>query len=125
MALFNQRVELTYYPPGTPRNQLYGYRLVKWEGLVFTLISIQAKARRFAERVAAKTALRLVDGVPTLFGGGAPPKSFPMRGGHVWTLEFAPGSPLAHPASREFYGSIEGDVIEREGRRYVESTRRN
>jgi hypothetical protein len=84
--LYVRRLELTYFPPGTPRNDEFRYCLVKWEGLTFAVATIPARTRRFADRVAEKMGMRLSDGVPTMLGGGMPPRQFPLRGPNVWSL---------------------------------------
>jgi hypothetical protein len=93
---FTRQLELVYFPPRTPRNVDFEYRAVQWEGMIWALLSIPEKSRRFAERLAAKIGLRLADGVPTAFSSDDPssPAFFPMRGNDVWTLEFAKGSTL-------------------------------
>lgn len=86
---FTRALELTYFPPNTPRNQDFTLHWVLWETMPFVLVTIPLQCQRFADRSAARFRLRLVEGIPTVITGDSR-RHFPMTGtNQIRTLEFA------------------------------------
>lgn len=131
VGLFTHDLEHRYFPPGTVRNAEFLLHSVLWEGLAFSVVSIPAKCRRFAERVASRHGLRLADGVPHCFSSDHPerPAVFPMKSSAVFTLEFVPGSPLYRvmndPELARQQREAEALIARDDERRYRESRGQN
>lgn len=103
--IFIVRLEHTHYPPGRPENRDFQMMRLRWQDLEWWVVSIPDADKRLAEDVAARTGMRLADGVPTVFEKlslfGAPALAlgslrkadadtvdvFPLSGPEVWTLE--------------------------------------
>jgi len=81
-----QRLELTYYPPGTHRNLLFHFHMIQWDELMWSMISIPAAGERLARRSAEKTGMRIADGVPLVITA-EDRKWFPIKERNVWSLE--------------------------------------
>lgn len=93
-----ETLENTHYAPGTERNKLFELRMIKWEGLVYALISIPKEEREYMTRAAAANGLRIANGYPTMLSGDGKGnlkvEHFPARSDSVFTLENVPGHPV-------------------------------
>ena len=109
VGLFAVRLEHRHYPPGTLANDLFEMRLVKWEDMVWSVVTIPTGGRPDAAAIADGVGLRFADGVPTVFaahpggptirvGGLVLPETsisrFPLDSPTAWTLEQRPDSEL-------------------------------
>jgi len=88
---FTHQLEFKYFPPGTTKNDEFQMHWVRWEGLVFSVISIPHKVIRFAERTAQASDLVMRNAHPTVIGPNGP-KEFPLKGQRVYNLEYPQGS---------------------------------
>lgn len=81
-----ETLEHTHYKPGTPANDLFQLHIIKWEDLVWGLISIPIEDRSKMERAAAANGLRIANGVPFMIGPNGPSR-FPVENNRIFTLE--------------------------------------
>lgn len=92
-----ETLEHTHYKPGTPANDLFQLHIIKWEDLVWGLISIPIEDRSKMDRAAAANGLRVADGVPTMVngqGGELKVSRFPVENDRIFTLENVSGHPV-------------------------------
>jgi hypothetical protein len=88
-------LENTYFPPSIPkRNHQFQLHVGNWEDLAWIIVSIPADKRRFAERTAARTDMRLCDAIPCFITADQPTRWFPVSGPLVRYLQNAPDSPV-------------------------------
>lgn len=92
--LFASILEYKFYPPNTPKNAEFIMQILRWEGLVYSVISIPMKEKSYAEAVAKTVGMRIANGVPTMFDSPGEPKFFPVRVDHAFTIENEPGHPI-------------------------------
>lgn len=90
--MFMSFLEYRYFPPGDPLNDKFRLALVNFEEMIFGVITIPSGSRDKAELVARECGLRLVDGVPMVFGAGPGGRQFPINGPQAWTIESEPKS---------------------------------
>jgi len=64
---FAQHLEFTHYPPHTPANDNFHYRVFKWEDLLWAILSVPVADANKAYVAASINNLRLVDGPPRMF----------------------------------------------------------
>jgi hypothetical protein len=109
LSSFFAAIEYHFYPPGTSKNELFDLWAIKWESLMWQVISIPSDKMGAIRQMASMMRLRISDGVPTMLGGT------PEPGDRVWegcAVKFFPGSQLPDGTdNRSMYG--------------VESTREN
>lgn len=90
VMLFAVKLEYSYFPPGTSKNEELQMHLFNWEGMVWAMVSIPRVYMELATLIASETGVRIADGIPHLLGGGEM-KAFPLSGENVFTLESARG----------------------------------
>jgi len=66
---FANYLEHVHFIPETPANDEFEYRIYKWEGFLWGIITIPIIKKHLAEEVAAKAKLRLANGVPMISKG--------------------------------------------------------
>lgn len=86
-------VEHEYYKPGTPRNDLFLMRIIRWEDMVWSLVSIPIRERSYVEKAVRSFGLRIVDGVPSVLSGGKLDR-FPYENERTYTFENVSGHPV-------------------------------
>lgn len=80
-------LEHTYFPPGTDLNKDFIMRLINWEGIIWSIVSIPKTEISLMEEVAAKNGLRLAEGIPHIFSQKGT-KAFPIKDNErIFTLE--------------------------------------
>ena len=88
-----QMLENIHYKPGSDRNHLFLLRLLDWQDILWTIVSIPIAEKANMERVAQVNGLRIANGVPTMFADGGI-HSFPVSNDRVFTLENIHGHPV-------------------------------
>ncbi|NTW13785.1 MAG: hypothetical protein HGA31_02010 [Candidatus Moranbacteria bacterium] len=86
-------VEHEYYKPDTRRNDLFLMRIIRWEDIVWALISIPIKERSYVEKAVRSFGLRIANGVPTMLSGGKAER-FPYENERTFTFENVSGHPV-------------------------------
>jgi len=67
--LFQSRLEKAYFNPNDYQvNYQYEYRVIKWQGILFCVISIPARKEQFCYEAAQWANIRLKKGIPFLNG---------------------------------------------------------
>jgi hypothetical protein len=88
-----QLLEYTYFPPWTERNALFHARVIEWQDIMWSMISIPIGDREMMDKSAMANRLRVANGVPIVFSGGEM-YSFPAGNERVFTLENIKGHPV-------------------------------
>lgn len=88
-----QTLEHAYYKPGTPRNNLFNLRIIKWEDITWVIVSIPITEKAKMESVAKVSGLRIANGVPMMIDSKGR-RRFPASNERVFTLENVPGHPV-------------------------------
>ena len=93
--LFSTVLEYKFYPPRTRKNEEFIFHIIRWESMVYAVVSIPMKDKHIAEAVCKKTGMRIADGIPTLLiGGEKKAKQFPIRGENAFSIENEPDHPM-------------------------------
>lgn len=87
-----QALEHTHYKPLTPRNDLYHFRVLDFEEILFGIVSIPITEKNLMEAVAEAHGLRIVrDTVAIISGNGMKP--FPIQNDRMYMLVTARDNP--------------------------------
>jgi len=89
--LFATELETGYFPPETEANKEFKFYIANWQDLAWGVIDIPMWARNYADIVAEKTNMKIVDGILIVLPG---PVSFPLSGDNVFTLSNVSDSPV-------------------------------
>jgi hypothetical protein len=123
--LFCSILEYKFYPPTTDKNKLFILQVMKWEEMVYTVISIPIKDKAYAEAVAKTCGMRIANGVPTLLSQDKP-KFFPINVDNAFTIENDPEHPIyKSPQHSQAFLQVEAQLCEfiyRGGGHAVEET---
>lgn len=112
VSLFSVLLEHTFYKPGTSDNEKFIMHLIKWERILWFVITIPAIEKNRAEVVAKKSGIRIADGVPSMITSKGVAQ-FPLDMKNVFTLENEPGHPMYKGAtSVEIMLNIEKQLVE-------------
>lgn len=95
VALCLTELEHTHYPPGSPKNDNFLLRILKWSEMVWVVVSIPISDKHLMEEVASKCGLRIANGVPTILSSSGD-EQFPVNNERVFTLENKSGHPAYH-----------------------------
>jgi hypothetical protein len=101
-------LEHVHFTPGEPINDEYQFRMIRWQGLVWTVCSIPLSKKHLCYEVAKEAKLKLANGIPfktgIILGARRPEltktipseliKWFPINGENVFTLENLDGNPI-------------------------------
>ncbi len=90
---FVTKLEFLHYEPLTTRNDLLSIHTLVWNELPWIIISVPLKEKHFSENLLPLCGLRVVDGIPMMFGAGCN-EQFPISGNNVFTLENVSGHPV-------------------------------
>lgn len=83
---FQVRLEHEYFPPMSEREKLLRYFLLKWEGMIYAVLTMPFKERHCCFEAAENTNMRLADGVPNSIDSDGV-KVFPLSSERVYTIE--------------------------------------
>lgn len=83
-AIFAMRLEYENYIPDTPANDDFLYYEIQFAAMGWPVLSIPAKDRHIAERIAQEEGLKLSKGVPAEVVTG---EIFPLNSPNTYTLE--------------------------------------
>lgn len=90
---FVSLVENKHFKPGTPRNNLFIMRILRWSDIVWIVMSVPVKDKVITEAEADGCGLRIASGVPTIFSPDGV-QIFPANNERIFTLENKPGHPV-------------------------------
>lgn len=90
-ALFVNTLEYKYFPPGTPENDLFEYRMFKWNDMLWFICTVPANKKDILYQVAKESNLKLVEGFPCVIDKDGP-HQFPMHYGTIFSIENLAGS---------------------------------
>lgn len=80
-------LEHKYFPPGTDLNNDFIMRMVKWQDMVWVIVSIPRSEMNLMSSVVEKNGLRLARGIPHIFSSKGK-EHFPIKDSErVFTLE--------------------------------------
>jgi hypothetical protein len=74
----NEELEYTHFPPKTDINKDFNMRILEWQGLVWTIVSIPRTKIELMAKIADKNGLTLVNGTPRVFTAEGV-KPFPIK----------------------------------------------
>jgi hypothetical protein len=83
---FTKRVEDTYFPVGTPANDLLEIGTTVWLGMLYLILAVPSDYTDRVKQCAREEGMKVCDGVPTMIENGTK-QFFPLRGPNVWSLE--------------------------------------
>jgi hypothetical protein len=121
-------IEYNWYPPWTIRNDLFEYRMIKWESILWKVASFPRDRLRSVRVLVETLRLRIADGIPTILGGSPEPgdqqyhgvkvQSFPggrLPNGkdnrNMFTIESTSRNPLHNTSEHKLNEKL---VLERE-----------
>jgi hypothetical protein len=84
--LFAIKLEHWYFPPDTEKNNDFILHIIEWQNMTWMVISIPREYMDLAKKIAAKSGLRIADGIPTIITSKRI-QPFPMDSDNVFTLE--------------------------------------
>jgi hypothetical protein len=90
-ALFVNTLEYKYFPPGTPANDLFEYRMFKWNDMLWLISSIPLDKKDVLFQAAKDANVKLLEGFPCIIDKDGP-HSFPMHSDNVYSTENVSGS---------------------------------
>lgn len=97
---FQTYLEHEYYPPGTPENDKFQWRVLKWNQINWCIISIPLEDRQNAYDAAAETKMKIADGIPTMISGEGVER-FPLCCDRAFSLENQPNSVIYEPGGSQ------------------------
>ena len=88
VLLFSVKLEYSYFPPNTQKNEEYRLHMINWEDMTWSMISIPEEYSHMAHGVADEVGVRIADGIPhTSTDGLKTLRAFPIKGNNVFTIE--------------------------------------
>jgi len=91
VGLFGSILEYRHYPPDTPKNDLFQLVMVKWEEMIWGVMSIPIEDKVYVEWIAKECGLRLTDGIPSIIDASEEKglRFFPVTDSErIMTLEY-------------------------------------
>lgn len=116
VGYYTNWLEYKHFPPETPANAEFQFRIFKWHGLIWTICSIPVEKKQLCYDAAEISHLRLADGIPIMAGGesvvtvvAATRKTdglegfecFPLSTNNTFTLEQQRGDILYEPGGAQ------------------------
>lgn len=86
-------LERSHFKPGTPRNDLFHMRILKWMDIMWGMVSIPVGDKGLMEKAAFVNGLKPAIGVPLVLDGEKEHR-FPAANERVFTLQNTPGHPV-------------------------------
>ena len=86
---FFQKLEYSYFPPGTDKNDDFTFAFVEWEGTIWSVAGIPRDYFEIAKEIAKEFKVRIAGGIPNMVSEGKV-IFFPIDGDNVFTLENTP-----------------------------------
>lgn len=83
--LFIVSLEYNHFKPGTDRNKDFQFMFIKWQDMIYAMVTIPYKDKDIAYRVAEEVDMRISDGIPEVF---------PVHSPRVFSLENSKNSPV-------------------------------
>jgi hypothetical protein len=108
-------LEHRYFPPGTPKNELFQVVMMEWQEMKWCVVVIPEKDVKTGDDLAASLGLRRADGVPTLLSAAGVVR-FPLDQDNVFTIENVPGHFAYHndPGQNRTAIDFEDEAVDRE-----------
>lgn len=88
-------LEHTYYKPGTKKNDDFMIMMIKWQNMMWAIVSIPAEERYLMEEVANRCGLKIINSVPAILSKNGI-EYFPISNERVFYFENKRGHPIYH-----------------------------